>query len=113
MFWWIQVPLSYALKLEEDDKIPKNTGYQYTKSTTGKEMVEYHVNSCKLFQEAMYNESNFGGKLSVRMEKGTKPIEIFGHNKCIFKQFTLTKKAWVGHNSEIAISCQKMRGSVS
>ena len=56
------------------------------------EMIEYHVDSCELFQKIMYNECDFGVKLGVRMKKGTKLLIIFGHGVCIFKQLTLQRK---------------------
>jgi len=35
----------------------------------------------------------------VRFPRGEKPLVIFSH-ECIFKQYTLTKKAWVAPNEE-------------
>ena len=51
----------------------------------------------------MNEKTEFGGRLSVRKEQELKPLFIFGHDECIFKQFTLTKKAWVGPNGETAV----------
>ncbi len=46
-------------------------------SEDGEEMVEYHVNSCKEFQERMNEETKFGGNPSVRMNKEEKPLIMF------------------------------------
>jgi hypothetical protein len=37
-------------------------------------MVEYHVDSYKEFQERMNEETKFGGKLSMKMNKEEKPF---------------------------------------
>ena len=57
-------------------------------------MVEYHVDSSKLFQDDADKETQFGGHLSVRIEMD-KPLIIFGHDESIFKQYHMTKSAWV------------------
>jgi hypothetical protein len=41
----------------------------------------------------MDKETEFGGKLSVRIGN-ERPLIMFGHDECIFKQYLLTKKAW-------------------
>jgi hypothetical protein len=57
-------------------------------------MVEYHVDSYQGFQDKMDKEAEFGGKLSVRI-KNERPLIMFGHDECIFKQYLLMKKAWM------------------
>jgi len=56
-------------------------------------MVEYHVDSCYLFQDKMNEETEFRGNLSICLEQQECPLTIFGHDKCIFKQFHMTKEA--------------------
>jgi len=63
-------------------------------------MVEYHVDACKVFSEKMKQETEFGGNLSVRFPHNNKPLIVFGHDECIFKQYALTKKSWVGPNGK-------------
>jgi hypothetical protein len=65
--------------------IPKITGFRY-KAKDGIDMVEYHVDSLRLFQDRM-SATEFGGNLSVRLKEGDWPLLSFGHNKCIYKQY--------------------------
>ena len=74
-------------------------GYWY-KDDNHQDMVEYHVDASHIFQDRMNNETKFGGKLSVRLDKETRPLLMFGHDKSIFNQFLLTKKRWTGPNGE-------------
>jgi hypothetical protein len=90
---WIQIPLEESKNLEDNGLIPPNSGYRYT-DESGAHMVEYHVDSHQEFQDIMNKETEFGGNLSVRMQRGERPLIMFGHDECIFKQYLLTKKAW-------------------
>jgi hypothetical protein len=93
MFRWIQVTADKSEELESGGLVTKNSGYKYT-TNDGTVMVEYHVDSCKEFQEKCDRETCFGGYLSVRL--GTdRPLLSLGHDEAIFKQYTLTKSAWV------------------
>jgi hypothetical protein len=51
----------------------------------------------------MNKETNFGGKLSVRLQEQERPLLMFGHDEAIFKQYLLTKKAWSGPNGETVL----------
>jgi hypothetical protein len=64
-------------------------------------MVEYHVDTCDLFQQQMNEETKYGGRRSVKYKEG-KMLIIWGHNEAIVKQFALTKKM-EGPNRETAI----------
>ena len=88
--------------IKEKGLVAKNSGYKYT-DKNGIDMVEYHVDSSYLFQDQMNKETEFGGKLSVRLEQHEHPLIIFGHDECIFKQFHVTKKAWMGPNGETVL----------
>jgi hypothetical protein len=90
---WIQLTLNESKEIEEKKLIPQNSSYRYTNGD-GVNMVEYHVDSLGLFQERM-DRLEFGGNLSMRIKAGEKPLIIFGHEKCIYKQYLLTKKAWL------------------
>jgi len=92
---WIQIDAKESAATENKGLVSRDSGYRYT-TKNGEEMVEYHVDSCKEFQERMNSETKFCGKLSVRMNKEEKPLIMFGHNKAIFKQYLLTKKSWYG-----------------
>ena len=91
MFHWIQVTLAESHDIEEKGLVPKDSGYKY-RDAASVDMVEYHVVSCHLFQDRMNKEMEFGGCLSVHLEKNEMPLKIFGHDECIFKQYTLTKR---------------------
>ena len=101
MFRWIQIMQEEANELEGQGIIPRQAGYRY-QTETGQAMVEYHVDTCDLFQQRMNEETKFGGRRSVRYESGRMLI-IWGHDEAIVKQFTLTKKSWTGPNGETAI----------
>jgi hypothetical protein len=101
-FWRIQISQEEAHDLEQAGIIVKGSGYNYNKPETGLPMVEYHVETYELFQERMNAETTFGGKRSVRYKDGRMLI-IWGHDEAIFKQYLLTKKGWVGPNSEIGL----------
>jgi len=49
MFRWIQVPKKEAIKLEEQGKVLKNTGFEYILQN-GELMVKYHMDACDEFQ---------------------------------------------------------------
>ena len=87
--------------LQHEGKILKDSGYHYKDQDTGSDMVEYHIDACENFQQEM-STTEFGGKLSVRftMQQTQKPLLIFGHDVCIFKQFTFSLKGWTGPNGE-------------
>jgi hypothetical protein len=94
---WIQIPLDE--EMEKKGLVPENSGYHFT-DNNNLEMVEYHVDASRIFQERMNREAKFGGKLSVRLDEGIRPLIMFGHDKSIFKQYLLTKKTWKGPNGE-------------
>ena len=94
MHRWIQVSVEEAKQLQEKHKFLFKSGHFYTDEQTGKEMVEYHVNTCEHFH-TMLQDSNFGGNLSVNFPANEKPIVLLGHDECIFKQFQFTNKGWV------------------
>ncbi len=99
---WIQLNVNESITLENKGLVPKNSGYQY-KSENGNEMAEYHVDACKEFQEKMNKETNFGGKLSVRLHEQERLLLMFAHDEVVFKQYLLTKKAWSGPNGETVL----------
>jgi hypothetical protein len=46
----MQITREESKKLEEELKIPRESGYRYTQED-GVDIIEYHVNSCHLFQD--------------------------------------------------------------
>ena len=82
--------------------LKKGGAYRYNQSDTGQGMVEYHVDSNKIFQEEADKETRFGGYLSVRIEM-ERPLIIFGHDESIFKQYHMTKSAWVAPDGTVTI----------
>jgi len=66
-------------------------------------MVEYHVHTIgeKLLKEFIHNQ--LGCNLSIQFPEGQCPLIIFGHDECIFKQFTMSTTSWVGPNGEAVI----------
>ena len=84
MFRWIHISKEESDTLQMNNTLPKNSGYHYT-DESGRNMVEYHVDSCKIFQKRMNEDTEFDGRLSVRMGKDEKPLISLGHDECIFK----------------------------
>jgi hypothetical protein len=104
MHRWIQVPLKEAKRLKDENQVEEKSGFEYTDSLTGQPMVEFHVDSCRTFMERMNKETRFGGNLSVRMLPCERPVIVMGQDECIVKQYSLTKKAWVGPEGEQPIT---------
>ena len=63
---------------------------------------EFHVDSCKYFQNFSNGKYLFGGTHMTGF-KTPKPVIIFGQDECIFQQYTLHGKQWVGPNGEWAL----------
>jgi len=53
---------------------------------TGETMVEYHVDTCNLFQKRMDRKARFNGTKIVRYKQGRMLI-LWKHNGTIFKQY--------------------------
>jgi hypothetical protein len=66
MYRWIQVTETEVHELEDKNLIPRDSGYKYNHPESGERMREYHVDTCNLFQERMNDETQFGGRRSVR-----------------------------------------------
>ena len=98
---WIQLPKFEATKLEKENKVPIGCGYQYEDNETKEMVVEYHVDTCEHFARQKNRETEYGGKLSTWFPSANnKPLIIFGHDKCTFKQYLLMKKTWIGPNGK-------------
>ena len=93
MFRWIQISKKESIEFETKGYIPIDSGYKFI-NDEGIKMVEYHVDSHEKFQERMNEETSYGGQLSVRKSKDSRPLITFGHDECIFKQYLVTHKSW-------------------
>jgi len=54
----------------------KHMCYQYQHITTGDEIAEYHIDAFTTFQEQMNEETDFGGRLSIRIDPNTKLVML-------------------------------------
>ena len=102
MHRWIQITADEAKVLVEAKKVREDSGYRYHDECTGRDMVEFHVDTCRELMERMNNQTEFGGNLSVQIE-GQHPIIVMGQDECIVKQYLCTQKAWVGPDGEQAL----------
>jgi len=93
--------LSRSCVARRTNKIPKNSGFHY-KEESEIDIVEYHVDACNMFSEQL-KEKEFGSNLSVSFPREEKLLIISSHDECIFKQYALTKKAWVAPNRECVL----------
>jgi hypothetical protein len=96
MYCWIQVTREETKRLESEEQIPKKSGYQYFDPETGVNRIEYHVDTCDLFQEKMNGAMQFREKFSVIRDKNKETIIMVGYDECIFRQYALTNKSWNG-----------------
>ena len=53
--------------------------------------------------DQMNKENAFGGKTSERSNPEEHPLIVFGQDKCIVKQYSLTNKSWTGPNRKQAL----------
>ena len=49
MYWWVQIPLKEAIRLNID-----SGGYKYVLPEDGSSMVKFHVDVHRSLQETMY-----------------------------------------------------------
>ena len=94
--------MNRSLELIEKSFILKGSGYKYA-DTDGCAMVKYHVGSCSIFQDEINKDTEFGGRLSVRKPENMKPLIIWGHDECIFKQYLLTNKSLYAPDGEAVL----------
>jgi hypothetical protein len=80
-----------AQYLQENELVAKEAGHYYC-SGDNTPMVEFHIDDSREFA-AMLKHLPFKGMLSIRKPPCTKPLIIFGHDECIFKQFLMTNKS--------------------
>ncbi len=100
MYRWIQVTAEESEELQNKGLVTIKSSYKY-KCRDGIDMLEYLVDSCSTFEEALNSTTRFGGHLSVHREPGNdQPLLIFGHDECIFKQYHMAKSAWVAPDGQ-------------
>ncbi len=68
-------------------------------------MVELQIDeiSSEELLTKIYTECPLGGNLSVQKHSEEKPLIAFGHDECIFRQFTFSGSAWQGTKEEQGI----------
>jgi len=96
---WVQVPATHVKELEEGGEITIGSGYKYNDAKTGGEMVEYQVDASEKLKQWV-NTGYAGSNLSIQFPTGQKSIIVFSYDECIFKQFTVSSKSWIGPNGE-------------
>ena len=105
-FRWIQISEKLYLTMKEEGSIFGGEPYQYT-NDKGEKYFEFHVDDNIEFAKWTTwpdeDSERFGGCLSVRMPEGAKPLIIFGQDECIFKQYTFSKKSWMGPEGQTAL----------
>jgi hypothetical protein len=78
------------------DGVNVDFGYDYVDPTTSIEMVEFHVNYC----HGITGLKDEAAHMSVRAPPGSKPLMILGQDECVFTQFLLGQRTWVGPKGE-------------
>ena len=87
---WIQIPQKTAIQYAELHGI----GYSYT-NEENVEMIEHHVDDVP--SNLM---TSFDVQKSVCAPSNTLPIIIIGQDECVFSQYLLSSKMWMGPNNE-------------
>ena len=103
---WIQISDDDLIAYRNDNKIPKDlhSDHEYELEDRTK-MHEFHVDSCRFLQDLADKHpqtGKFGGCMSVRANN-LKPIMILGQDECVFHQFSLVSKQWVGAEGQRAL----------
>ena len=75
--------------MENNSKQPsaKNIFYEY--KYKNREIREYHIDTHPIFQ-------TYPVKMSVRCEPTAKQLIILGQDESCFKQFSFSKRCWIG-----------------
>jgi hypothetical protein len=98
MFRWIHLSLEKVKVMEQNLEIDEGLGYRYQNSEN-KDMFEFHVDQNSSFQDGV-STALYRGNLSIQIPANVKPLICFGQDKCIFKQFTFTPKAWTAPDGQ-------------
>ena len=89
---WIQLPEDVAKQNNLDGAF----GHHYT-TADNTPMVEYH-------EEYVLSRPDLSldtvSTMSVRVAEATRPLEIVGQDECVFMQYLLGGRNWVGSNGE-------------
>jgi hypothetical protein len=90
---WIQISVVDAVGIEREaakvfEKLNFTFAYKYDDPITGEKMLEFHVDYCRTFGALDGKEA----KASVRAPPG--------QDECIFTQFLLGQRTWVGPKGE-------------
>ena len=88
---WIQLPEEVV----KENKLDTVFGYHY-QAADNTPMVEYHEEYVRSHADL----SDMVSTMSVRVVGGTKPLEIVGQDECVFMQYLLGARNWVGSNGE-------------
>ena len=93
---WVQVPGELAMTMESDSEQPlvKNIYYEYVNEN--KKMREYHVDAHPMFNTLYL-------KMSVRCHPTEKQLIIIGQDESCFKQYSFSKRCWVGPGGEMKL----------
>jgi hypothetical protein len=103
MHRWYQFMLQEANNYEIEGLLIPGRGYRY-KNEAGLEMVELHIDEIpdNTLPPRINNLCLYGGNLSMRKMPNERPVILFGHDECIFRQFIFTSSAWKGTKGEQA-----------
>jgi hypothetical protein len=90
---WIQIAKAAAEAIPE---VIVALGHVYPHPVSGAAMVEFHV-------DVIHDISQFKAmprEMSVRAPAGSTELAILGQDECVFHQYLLPSKTWVGPNGE-------------
>ena len=90
---WVQLRKDKAMRM---DGVRVEFGYAYVDPETRIEMVEFHVDYC----HGITGLKDEAPHMSVRAPPGSKPLMILGQDECVFTQFLLGQRTWVGPKGE-------------
>ena len=90
---WVKLRKDKAMMM---DGVRVEFGYAYVDPETRIEMVEFHVDYC----HGITGLKDEAPHMSVRAPPGSKPLMILGQDECVFTQFLLGQRTWVGPKGE-------------
>ena len=93
---WVHLSESDAIQLEknEDEKLLENTFTEFIHNN--QKMREYHVDTHSIFSTPIYQK-----KLSINRDSTlTRPQMLIGQDETVFKQYSFSRKCWVGPGGE-------------
>jgi len=84
---WVHIEEDVAIEMEKNKELLEGIFVLFEKDN--KKYREYHVDTHPMFATLKKN-------MSIQVQPTTRPLIILGQDESVFKQFSFSKKCWVG-----------------